>query len=418
MAGPSIRAWEFAKALSKDHNVTLIIPNQTDIESNQFKIVCKTDQNLLYYQKQADVLILQTITLGQALFAKRHGIHIILDAYDPLPLETLEIHKNNPEKEKNEAYDSCLSNLLFNFKMADTIICASEKQRDLWLGLLLGQKCITPALYDKDTSLRDYIDVVPFGLPNELAKKTGVGFRQQFGIKQTDKVLIWGGGIWNWFDPLSLIKAIECISHTRDDIKLVFMGIKNPDPSVAEMAMCTQAIHLAKELNILDKYVFFNYGWVPYEERQNFLLEADIGVSTYFDHLETRFSFRTRLLDYIWAHLPIIATAKDSFADIIQQNNLGIVVPPKNVEALVEAILSLVNDPDRMQRIKKQLSNFQSQFQWNTIVEPIQNMISKAMLKEKKKYSYNDIKNCSSFFFAKVREKGIKACFKKLFSKG
>ena len=31
-------------------------------------------------------------------------------------------------------------------------------------------------------------------------------------IKNSDKVVLWGGGVWNWFDPLTAIYAIEKIS--------------------------------------------------------------------------------------------------------------------------------------------------------------------------------------------------------------
>ena len=47
--------------------------------------------------------------------------------------------------------------------------------------------------------------------------------------------------------------------------------------------------------------MFFNEDWVAYDDRQNYLLEADVGVSTHLDHVETEFSFRTRILDYLWA---------------------------------------------------------------------------------------------------------------------
>ncbi len=52
--------------------------------------------------------------------------------------------------------------------------------------------------------------------------------------------------------------------------------------------------------------MFFNDGWVEYAQRQNFLLEATLGVTTHFDSAETRFSFRTRALDYLWAALPVV----------------------------------------------------------------------------------------------------------------
>ena len=43
-------------------------------------------------------------------------------------------------------------------------------------------------------------------------------------------------------------------------------------------------------------------GLIPY------LTEADAGVSTHHEHIETTYSFRTRILDYLWASLPIVAT--------------------------------------------------------------------------------------------------------------
>ena len=39
----------------------------------------------------------------------------------------------------------------------------------------------------------------------------------------------------------------------------------------------------------LQPHCFFNDGWVPYEQRQDYLLDADIGITTYQDSLETHF---------------------------------------------------------------------------------------------------------------------------------
>ena len=45
----------------------------------------------------------------------------------------------------------------------DAFVCASERQRDLWLGALLALGRIDPDAYAADPSLRSLIDVVPFG---------------------------------------------------------------------------------------------------------------------------------------------------------------------------------------------------------------------------------------------------------------
>jgi hypothetical protein len=76
------------------------------------------------------------------------------------------------------------------------------------------------------------------------------------------------------------------------------------------MQMAWDSRRLADKLGLTDKFIFFNEAWVDYEDRANYLLDADVGVSTHFLHVETTFSFRTRTLDYLWAGLPIVATER------------------------------------------------------------------------------------------------------------
>ena len=66
--------------------------------------------------------------------------------------------------------------------MAQGILCASEKQRKLWIGFLLANKLITPSLYDQDPSLRQFIDIVPFGLSSTLPLKNGIGIERKAWI--------------------------------------------------------------------------------------------------------------------------------------------------------------------------------------------------------------------------------------------
>src|SRR5690606_1607098 len=143
-----------------------------------------------------------------------------------------------------------------------------------------------------------------------------------------DEVLLWGGGIYDWFDPLTLIRAVAELEKDHPRLRLVFMGLEHPNQRIPLMGAAKRAVQLAEELGVAGRSVIFNRDWVPYEERAGFLLDADIGVSTHLDHVETAFSFRTRILDYLWAGLPVVSTAGDGFAPIIEEHGLGAVVPP------------------------------------------------------------------------------------------
>ena len=124
--------------------------------------------------------------------------------------------------------------------------------------------------------------------------------------------MLWNGGLWPWLDPETAIRAVGALAERRPGVRLVFMGAAQQLPAqrTAERAQA-----LAAELGLLDRVVFFNDEWVPYEQRADWLLEADCALSTHEDHLETRFAFRTRVLDCFWARLPIVCTGGDDLAD-------------------------------------------------------------------------------------------------------
>lgn len=412
MAGPAIRYWEFAQALSKHHEVILLTPNQPDITSSTFTIRQYNRTVLAQEMQKADCIITQAVTPWMAWQAKRCGIKIILDAYDPMPLENLERFKSLPASIRIHKNQQVVSSFTFSFQMADAFLCANTKQRDLWIGLLMGLGRITPELYDADPTLSNFIGIVPFGLPSHPPKHSGNGLRKMFNLKDDAKVMLWGGGIWNWFDPITLIKAVKQLSQESTPIHLVFMGVKHPNSKIPAMKMSHEAVQLAKDLDLMDKYVFFNFSWTPYDQRQDFLLDADIGVSTHFEHLETQYSFRTRILDYIWAGLPIIATEGDAFAEMIKDFHLGSVVPYEDTQALVKAIKEMIMHPHHMDCMRKNIENIRSQFTWDQVVIPIDRIAHHLVKQPKRQLSFNDVKNmCVSFY----KTRGPRAIFNEIF---
>lgn len=372
MAGPAIRALEMAKALAKVSTVTLATTVPTTFTHDGFDIVDATDSNLRELVNWSDVIVFQGALLSTHPWIARTDKIIVADVYDPMHLETLEQQKHIPAGIRFvETLDIVA---VFNEQLAraDFLLCASEKQRDLWLGQLAAVGRLNPLTYDRDTSLRSLIDVVPFGIQEEPPKQKKNGIRGSIpGVGMDDKVVLWGGGIYNWFDPLTLIRAIGKISEIHPDIKLVFMGTQHPNPHVPEMKMSFEARELSKELGLEGKHVFFNEGWVPYNERADFLLDADLGVSTHLDHLETAFSFRTRILDYLWAGLPIVATSGDTFEAIIEANKLGKTVPPGQVESLVDAMTELLYNEKLSTTVRENVNLYSSNLMWNSVLQPL-----------------------------------------------
>lgn len=375
MAGPAIRSWEFSRQLSKNHKVVLLAPKVSNTKKTNFELKEYSASLFAIEMRDADILITQKITPKIAKLARRNNTKIILDAYDPISIEALEYNKNEEVGLRVALNKILLMEQGLSLSFADSIVCASEKQRDLWIGALSALGRITPGSYDKDPSLRTLLDVVPFGITSDKMSENGrQRINKMFSIKDDDFVLLWGGGIWNWFDPLSLIKAVE-IAGKKVPLKLIFMGLDHPNENIPRMAMAAEAIKLSKKTGLYDKDVFFNEGWVAYDQRADFLSRADVGVSMHFDHLETRFSFRTRILDYLWAGLPIITTRGDSFAELVEEKNLGRAVPYENPEAIAVAIVEMYDNPKKYQHFASNSESVASDFHWEKCVEPINTMI-------------------------------------------
>lgn len=372
MAGPAIRCWEFAKALSNQQEVVLAIPNETNLTSPDFIIETYNERKLKKLVKWCDVIICQGFILHHFPFLKKVTKPIVVDIYCPFTLEMLELFKYKKYDDRLNIHTNNLEVLNDQLLVGDFFLCASEKQRDFWIGMLTSLNRINPSTYDPDKTLKKFIDIVPFGLPSVPPRHTKDVLKGVYKtVKKKDKVILWGGGIYNWFDPITLIKAINNIAEQRDDIKLFFMGLDHPNPDVPEMKMCLDAIQLSKELDLYDKYVIFNFSWVPYEERQNYLLESDIGISTHLEHVETQFSFRTRLLDYIWAQLPVIATRGDSMSELVEKYNLGKTIEPGDVDQLTKAILELVDQGELTKTFRRNLKKIAPSLTWENVTSPL-----------------------------------------------
>ncbi|WP_372593544.1 glycosyltransferase [Actinotalea sp.] len=372
MAGPAIRAWEIAKALAPEHEVRLVSTAGAQRRSEAFSVEYAAGTGLREPTDWADVIVFQGFLLETAPWIKTSSAVVVADIYDPMHLEQLEQAKDLGPDGRLNALAVTTHALNEQLRRADYLMCASAKQRDFWLGQLAGQGRISPAVYDEDQSLDNLLGVIPFGIGDEPpvqqrhAIKGGVD-----GIGPDDKVILWGGGVYNWFDPLTLVRAVDRLKDRHPEVRLYFLGMKHPNPGVPAMTVAFQTQELARELGLTGSHVFFNEGWVPYEQRADYLLDADVGVSTHFHHVETEFSFRTRILDYLWAGLPIVATEGDTFGALIREHGLGRAVPAQDVEALEEALEAMLYDEDASAAAREAVRAFAGQYAWSTVLAPL-----------------------------------------------
>ncbi|MFM9023331.1 MAG: glycosyltransferase, partial [Solirubrobacterales bacterium] len=188
-------------------------------------------------------------------------------------------------------------------------------------------------------------------------------------------VLLWGGGVWNWLDAPTAIDAVLEVDRRREGrppVHLVFMGVGRPGEVGLDAMQATGAMleHL-RTTGQEGELIHVNRGWVPYRERGDWLATADAALSAHHDHLETRFAFRTRMLDAVWAGLPVIATRGDELSAEVERSGMGTVAPARDVQALAAAIESLVYDPAALASARRNAQALAADLAWERCAAPL-----------------------------------------------
>jgi glycosyltransferase involved in cell wall biosynthesis len=376
LAGPAIRAVELGRVLATEHDVEVASTASSSGPGPDGNWHFVDGDGLRALAARCDVGVLGGDVLAANRWLADAGPAIVVDLYDPFHLEQLEQARDLGEAERRRVVFGTIDVLNTQAVLGDTFLCASGRQRDMWLGHLAACGRINPVTYDADPTLRSLLRVVPFGVADEPPPAGAPALRGVVrGIGVDDEILLWGGGIYNWFDPNTLIRAVDKLRATRPKLRLVFMGVQHPNPVVKTMRAAVEAWELSNELELTDVHVFFSdsfsSGWIPYAERGRYLAEATIGVSTHHDHVETAFSFRTRILDYFWAGLPVVTTRGDALAEVIERAGAGRTVDPGDVDGLASAINELLDDEAARTSAAAASARLADDYRWSAVAQPL-----------------------------------------------
>src|SRR6266545_6108284 len=324
MAGPGIRAWHMAQVLARQQPVTLIAPRPIDLQPAEFRCgdyVWGDAASLAAWLNDADLVVANGFLFEAHPELAQVACPLVLDLYDPVLLENIEQLRTSPADQRaaRAAADQAL--LARQLAAGDFFLCATERQRDLYLGALMLAGRLTPELIDVDSRARALIDVVPFGLESSSPVKQAPALRGVLpGIGVDDPLLLWPGGLWD----------------------------------------------------LLDRHVFFYDQWVPYERRADFLLEATIAVALHRDHLETAYSaVRSRFLDHLWAGLPSVVSDGDAAAELVRRGGLGRVVMPGDIAGVAQAVGDLLADDSERNTRRAHALAQASALTWERVLQPL-----------------------------------------------
>lgn len=180
------------------------------------------------------------------------------------------------------------------------------------------------------------IALIPNGCDLEIFKPGDRSKLDLEGIKPTDTVAIFTGahGIANGLD--AVLDAAQVLKDKkREDIILVFIGDGKLKPEL---------VARAKEERLTNCRFFDS---MPKSKLNQIVSNADIGMmilanipAFYYGTSPNKF------FDYISSGLPVLNNYPGWLADMINENECGLVVPPNNAEAFADALIKLADNPE------------------------------------------------------------------------
>lgn len=376
MSSPGIRYVNLARVLRNalpDAVVTLASPTVPPEERlPDVPLVFYDPRSALRLARRHDVVVAMSFPLSIAMAAPLLNRPVlVLDFFSQFYVEWMEMGRDIDVPARRDAWTRA-RNVYANLQLliADHVLCANERQRDSYIGVLGALGRLTPALYDKDPSLRGLIDVAPHGVRPEPPPLhvSPAGLRPW--LRPGDRLFLWLGGILSWYDPVTLLRALARVRETHPEAKLLFLGSNYPGGSeLGKGLRYHEAVAEAQRLGLLNDGVYFEDEWQPHESIVSVLAAATAGVTTYFDTAETHFAHRTRFLDYIWAGLPIISTSGDLLANETVADGRGATAEAGDESAITSGLLQLLEEPATEQAYREAAAAAAQRMTWENAFE-------------------------------------------------
>ena len=137
------------------------------------------------HEEWAEVIIVQGMSFRIFQCIAETQKVIVCDIYDPFHLEQLEQARDLGEKLRKDTVLGASYVLNQQLTRGDFFLCASDKQRDFWLGQLAAVGRINPANYDASPDLSKLIQLAPFGVSDDPPRQLRRGSKEWYPASPT-----------------------------------------------------------------------------------------------------------------------------------------------------------------------------------------------------------------------------------------
>lgn len=299
----------------------------------------------------------------------RPNHQLILDCYVPIYVEVSARESADLDSEYG-AFHHDVPRWGQVLRRGDLFLCASEPQKKFYEGVLAGLGRINPATYGEDL-----IYIVPYGIYKEKPKQKNHPIQQLIGPEHdTYKKILWFGGIYPWFDLKDLIDAVAKVNEQIPS-KLIIVGAKNPFNTHPDFLRKYDELMSYIKDNKLENMVLVQ-DWVPFETRADWYLGSDLVVVINKLGQENSLAWRTRLVDFAWANLPIITNGGDPVSNLLREAHAVSFFQGLSADEMADDIVRLLRDKKELSSIKKNLENVRKELYWDTVTKQVAESIT------------------------------------------
>lgn len=370
--GGGLRCWGLARGLvTADPTlaVTLAIPDWHDVPlpptHEGVRLVRWSREAIAGLVADYDVVI-ASYCLGddsvRIADAVRPPQMLVLDAYVPIHVEMCARRSANRDREFTD-FERERRNWETVLRRGDVFLCASEQQRLYYLGVLATIGRINPLTYDEDP-----VRIVPYGVHPEEPQPRRLPCTELVGRPDAWK-LLWFGGVYPWFDIEGLLEAVKILDEIHPT-RLVVVGSRNPfvrnddfDRHHERFLQLVGRPDVAPLVHLVD--------WVQFHDRGDWYLDADMTILANQPGIENAVAWRTRVVDYLWARVPVATNGGDPIGDELIAAGAAVRIDVADPRSTAAAIAGVLKDPAARAAMQQQCGALREKYLWPTVVEPL-----------------------------------------------
>jgi glycosyltransferase involved in cell wall biosynthesis len=297
--------------------------------------------------------------------AIRPDQQLVLDCNVPIYVEVSARDSSNVTEEYR-AFEADVHKWDYVLKRGDLFLCASEAQKEFYTGVLSAVGRINPVTYSDVLIL-----IVPYGIYRDVPKPGGKPISKLIGKKGDYLKILWFGGIYPWFDIRNLADAVKEINKTVP-AKLIVVGAKNPFNQHPDFLARYDEFIKHVSTKEMKQYVIVQ-DWINFNDRADWYLDADVVVVFNKEGEENKLAWRTRLVDFMWADLPVLTNGGDPLGETMISNQAAVRLNSLEPKAIAQDITGVLGkgNTTKITELTKNMRKLKADYYWDNITKDL-----------------------------------------------